>query len=236
MIVDTEDVIAMILAGGKGQRLYPLTKNRAKSAVPIGGVYRLIDFPIYNLRHSGIEKIYVLLQTNADLLSEHIALHHNMSISDSDLGRFISPLHPKNREYGDWYAGTAAAIHKNIEIMGKNSCEYVVILGGDHLYKIDVRQMLEFHIQSQADITISSIPVAREKANEFGVLQIKSDGRVEEFREKPRNPPGMPEDPSKALCSMGNYVFGRKFLEELLEDDSKHNPKRVRPGQKCICI
>lgn len=214
----TRDTLALVLAGGRGSRLRQLTDWRAKPAVPFGGKFRIIDFPLSNCINSGIRRIGVLTQYKAHSLIRHIQL--GWSNSNPQMGEFIELLPAQQRiDEKSWYAGTADAVYQNIDIIRSHDPEYVLILAGDHIYKMDYGLMLAYHVEKQADMTIGCIQVPVEEAKAFGVMGIEEDGKILRFREKPEHPDPIPGDPNTALASMGIYVFNTKFLyEQLIRD------------------
>jgi glucose-1-phosphate adenylyltransferase len=215
------DVLAVILAGGKGSRLEPLTRDRAKPAVPFGGAYRIIDFAMSNCLNSGIRKILMLTQYKAISLDRHINLGWS-SLFCRELGEYVDIIPPQQRIDENWYQGTADAVYQNIYSLEKERHRYVVILAGDHIYKMNYRKMVEYHQASNADLTIAALPVSYEAAKEFGVMQVNEQSRVIGFEEKPKQPRTMPGRPKECLASMGIYVFSSRFLyEQLLEDANK---------------
>jgi glucose-1-phosphate adenylyltransferase len=215
----TEKILTMILAGGQGKRLYPLTRDRAKPAVPFGGRYRIIDFVLNNFINSGFYKIKVLTQYKSDSLNKHISRGWHLS---PVVDQYVDAVPAQMRTDGNWYKGTADAIYQNINQILDENVHDVCIFGGDHIYKMDVRQMVNYHIKHKADITISAIPVPIELAGEYGVIEVDENWRLINFVEKPENsPPTIPNAPTKCLVSMGNYIFKSKVLIEELEQDSK---------------
>ncbi len=212
-------VLAMILAGGEGTRLQPLTVSRSKPSVPFGGSYRLIDFVLNNFVNSDMLRIYVLTQFKSQSLFLHLKKGWNLTgIS----GRFIDPIPAQMRMGKRWYDGTADAIYQNIGFIELTSSEHVCIFGSDHIYKMDIRQMLEFHKDKKASLTVAAIRVPIEEASSFGVIEVDSEGRMIGFEEKPKNPKSIPGDPNFALASMGNYVFETAtLLAELTTDAEK---------------
>jgi glucose-1-phosphate adenylyltransferase len=217
-----KDVLAVILAGGKGLRLEPLTRDRAKPAVPFGGAYRIIDFTLSNCLNSGIRKMLVLTQYKAMSLDRHISLGWQDYFC-RELGEFIDVVPPQQRIDEHWYQGTADAVYQNIYTLEKERPGYVVILAGDHIYKMDYSKLVEFHLANNADLTIGVLRMDLQVAEQFGVMQIDSDSRVVGFEEKPPEPKPMPGDPHHALVSMGIYVFGARFLfEQLCQDATRH--------------
>lgn len=212
-------ILGMILAGGQGSRLAPLTAKRSKPAVPFGSKYRIIDFAINNFINSGVFSVYVLTQYKAQSLTEHIQRGWRFGTFLSDYFITLVPAQMyRFEELGAaWYRGTADAVYQNMHLIENYEADYVAIFSGDHIYKMNVEHMLEKHMESRADITIAAYPMPRSEAHRFGVMQIDERWRVTEFLEKPKDPPGTPEDPETSLTSMGNYIFSRRALEELLE-------------------
>ncbi len=220
-----QNVLAVILAGGKGSRLEPLTRDRAKPAVPFGGAYRIIDFALSNCINSHIRKMLVLTQYKAMSLDRHINLGWRQLLS-RELGEFIDVVPPQQRIDEHWYQGTADAVYQNIYTLEKERPEYVVILAGDHIYKMNYGSLVDFHINKQADLTVGALRVSLPEARQFGVMQIDTDGRIQGFEEKPDEPQAIPGDPEHALASMGIYVFTARFLFEQLCLDA------TRPGSQ----
>ena len=228
-------VLAFVLAGGKGTRLYPLTKERAKPAVPFGGRYRIIDFVLSNLLNSGIYSIYVLTQFRSQSLLQH--LRDGWEASGLLLSHFIIPVPAQMRTAGEeWYRGTADALYQNINLIEQADPHLVVIFGADHIYRMNIREMIEYHVNKRSQVTISAIPVERELASEFGVIETREDSSVVAFHEKRADAPTMPGDPNRVYASMGNYIFSTKTLvQELYADaareDSSHDFGRdILPG------
>lgn len=222
-----KDVLAVVLAGGKGSRLEPLTRDRAKPAVPFGGTYRIIDFTLSNCLNSGIRKILVLTQYKAMSLSRHVA-HGWRHLLCRELGEFIDVVPPQQRIDEQWYQGTADAVYQNIFTLEQEKPEHVVILAGDHIYKMDYSKMVAHHVEQEADLTIAALQVTVPEARAFGVMQTNESGRIVGFEEKPENPKTVPGDDEHCLASMGIYVFNAPFLfEQLCQDatlpDSAHD-------------
>jgi glucose-1-phosphate adenylyltransferase len=222
-----KEVLAVVLAGGKGSRLGPLTRDRAKPAVPFGGVYRIIDFTLSNCLNSGIRRMLVLTQYKAMSLDRHITLGWRNYLC-RELGEFIDVVPPQQRIDEQWYQGTADAVYQNIYTLEKERPEYVVILAGDHIYKMDYGKIVEFHKEKHADLTIAALRVPKGESRHFGIMQIDDGGRVVGFEEKPAIPKTIPGNPEYALASMGIYVFNAPFLfNELCKDatlsDSAHD-------------
>lgn len=207
------------MAGGKGSRLEPLTADRAKPAVPFGGKYRIIDFILSNLINSRLYGIYVLTQFKSQSLSEHLQSTWNFGSMLSD--HFITAVPAQQRTGEHWYQGTADAIWQNANLIRDRKPELVAIFGGDHIFKMNAEQLLSFHRERKADCSIAAIPVPISEADQFGVLQIDATGRIIGFQEKPKNPTPMPGRPDMVLASMGNYVFGRETILEVLDADAK---------------
>ena len=217
--MSVNDTLAMILAGGEGKRLYPLTKDRAKPAVPFGGRYRIIDFVLNNFINSGIFKIKVITQYKSDSLNKHISRGWQLS---PFLDQYIDLVPAQMRTGNDWYRGTADAVYQNkLHIIDENP-EYVCVFGGDHIYKMDVFPMIKYHKNNKADLTISAIPIPIEEASEFGIMEVDDNWKLINFVEKPQHTPKtIPGNPNMCLASMGNYVFGKDVLLNVLEED--HN-------------
>jgi glucose-1-phosphate adenylyltransferase len=234
-------VVSFVLAGGKGTRLYPLTKERAKPAVPFGGQYRIVDFVLSNLVNSGIYSIYVLIQFKSQSLLQH--LRDGWEFSGILKNHFIIPVPAQMRTPGEtWYSGTADAIFQNINLIEQSDPHLVAVFGADHIYRMNVRDMVEFHDGRRAQATVAAIPVPRSLAAEFGVIEVAPDGRVIRFHEKNPDAPSMPGNPDMVYASMGNYVFSMKPLVEYLhqdaeDEDSSHDfgrdilPKWVERGE-----
>jgi len=214
----TAKTVAMVLAGGKGSRLKGLTEWRAKPAVPFGGKFRIIDFPMSNCINSGIRHISVLTQYKSHSLQRH--LQRGWSFLSGQFGEFMEVLSAQQRTGEGWYEGTADAIYQNLDIIRNYDPDYVLILAGDHIYKMDYGKMIAAHAARGADITVGCIPVDIEEAKAFGVMDVDDDHRIIEFAEKPDNPKSMADNPDKALASMGIYVFSGKFLRDQLIADA----------------
>ncbi|CAN8140710.1 glucose-1-phosphate adenylyltransferase [uncultured Thiomicrorhabdus sp.] len=221
----------MVLAGGEGSRLKELTRWRAKPAVPFGGKYRIIDFVLSNCVNSGIRKIGVLTQYKSHSLIRHI--QRAWSFMRYEVGEFVELLPAQQRIDKDWYKGTADALYQNLDIMRRHSPEYVMVLGGDHIYSMDYSKMLLDHANSGADVTIGCIEVPREEAKGFGVMSVDEQLRIIKFTEKPANPEPMPGKADMALASMGIYIFSTEFLYQKLIEDSD-NPDSSRDFGKDI--
>jgi len=208
----------MVLAGGKGKRLSPLTEYRSKPSVPFGGIYRIIDFVLSNLANSDIKSIYVLTQFKSQSLTEHLL--STWSGSNLRPGNFILPVPAQMQIPGEfWYRGTADAIAQNANLIHDTQPDLVCIFGGDHIYIMNVQPMLKAHRRNEADVTIAAIPVPRDEASRFGVLEVDADGRIVAFHEKVETPPTIPGDDERCYASMGNYVFSAGVLEQVLLED-----------------
>ena len=213
----TRDTLALVLAGGRGSRLKQLTMWRAKPAVPFGGKFRIIDFPLSNCVNSGIRKVGILTQYKAHSLIQHV--QRGWGFMRGELGEFVELLPAQQRLETSWYMGTADAIYQNIDIIRTHNPEFVLILAGDHVYKMDYGTMLVAHVEAGADITVGCMEVPLEEAQAFGVMAVDKDHHIIEFAEKPANPTPMPGSDSQALASMGIYIFKTEVLiEELLRD------------------
>ncbi len=212
-------VLAFVLAGGKGTRLYPLTKERAKPAVPFGGRYRIVDFVLSNLVNSGVYSIYVLIQFKSQSLLQH--LREGWEASGLLRNNFITPVPAQMRSaQEDWYRGTADAITQNINLIEQADPHVVVIFGADHIYRMNIRQMIEYHVDKRAGVTVAAIPVAKEFSTEFGVIEATPEGRIIGFHEKKADAPTMPGDPTRVFASMGNYIFSTDLLLDELHKDA----------------
>ncbi len=215
-------VLALVLAGGKGARLEPLTRDRAKPAVPFGGAYRIIDFTLSNCINSGLRQILILTQYKAASLDRHINVGWRFLCRELD--EFVDVLPPQQRIDEQWYRGTADAVYQNIYSIEKSQPEHVVILSGDHIYKMDYSELVNDHIEADADVSIACIPASIEEGKQFGVMQVDRNNRVINFQEKPENPQPIPDSPDLCLASMGIYVFKANFLfEQLCQDATLQN-------------
>ncbi len=211
-------ILAMILAGGKGERLHPLTIHRAKPAVPFGGIYRIIDFTLSNCINSGIRKIAVLPQYKSLSLDKHLRLAWNLF--SGELNEYIISVPPQQRVGEKWYQGTADAIYQNIYMIEKDAPEHVLVLAGDHIYKMDYSEMFRFHKARQADATVAAIEIPKKSAGALGVMEVNEEGCIHNFEEKPKNPKCIPGRPDMAFASMGIYLFNTKTLLEHLKSDA----------------
>ncbi len=226
-------ILTMILAGGRGERLHPLTADRAKPAVPFGGKYRIIDFTLSNCVNSGLRNMVVLIQYKSHSLDRHI--RRGWNVFNPEFGEYIISLPPQQRISQDWYRGTADAVYQNWFIVEDKQPEYLLILAGDHIYKMNYREMYSFLQQKQADVVVGAIEYPLEQASNFGVMTVNSDAQIIRFDEKPVQPTPMPNDPSRALCSMGIYLFRTSCLRDHLladaERDTAHDFGRdIIPG------
>ena len=216
----TRNTIAMVLAGGKGERLGQITTNRPKPCVDFGGKYKIIDFVLSNLFNSGIKKVYVLTQYRAYPLNKHIKEFWSRMVG---MGEFFDTISPEtNSESEEWFKGTADAIYQFLRFLESTDADYIAIFGGDHIYKMDVSQMIGYHIMNRADITVAALEVTVEDASRFGIFAVDEDFRVTSFEEKPSQPKRIPERDT-CFASMGNYIFStRKLIEVLKEGKKKH--------------
>ncbi len=202
-------LLALILAGGEGTRLMPLTRDRAKPAVPFAGRYRIVDFVLSNFVNSGYYQIKVLTQYKASSLISHIARGWQLA---PILGHYVEPVPAQQRVGRDWFKGSADAVFQNLNLISDSMPDVVAVFGADHIYKMDVRQMVELHQEKDADLTVAAIPVPIEQGSAFGIIEADAEGRIIDFVEKPADPPPMPGDPTRCLASMGNYLFRREVL------------------------
>jgi glucose-1-phosphate adenylyltransferase len=215
-------VLGIVLAGGKGTRLFPLTRERAKPAVPFGGTYRIIDFVLSNFINSGINSIYVLTQFRSQSLLQH--LNEVWQFSGLLASHFIIPVPAQMRSENEaWYQGTADAILQNINLIQQSNPDVVAVFGADHIYRMNISSMIGFHMAKGADVTVAAIPVPQKHASDFGVIEASKDGQILAFHEKNPNAPTIPGDPTHVYASMGNYIFSKKTLLDLLETDA-HDP------------
>ena len=213
-----DDVLVIVLAGGVGERLSPLTKDRAKPAVYFGGPYRIIDFVLSNCLNSGFRRVYIATQYKSLSLNRHVRL--GWSIVSEELGEFIEILPPQKRVGEQWYQGTADAVYQNLYSIVRESPRYVVVLAGDHIYKMDYRRMLRFHVDKGAEVTLASIEVPIEDGPRFGIVAVDEEHRINGFQEKPASPASIPGTPHLALASMGIYVFDIDVMVKALEADA----------------
>ena len=210
-----------IMAGGKGERLHPLTKDRAKPAVPFGGIYRIIDVTLSNCINSEIRKIHVLTQYKSISLHRHLQIGWN--IFNPELNEYIDVIPAQQRVGSDWYRGTADAIYQNIYSIEQENPDDVLILAGDHIYKMDYSQLIDFHKNSYADLTVGVVEMPIEKSTQLGIMEVDTEGEVCSFQEKPKNPETIPNRPDYVYASMGIYIFNTKALKEALIEDAEKN-------------
>lgn len=213
-----QETISVILAGGVGSRLSPLTDNRAKPAVPFGGKYRIIDFTLTNCLHSGLRRILVLTQYKSHSLQKH--LRDGWSIFNPELREYITAVPPQMRTGASWYQGTADAIYQNLYLLTRSEAKYVVVLSGDHIYRMDYAPMLKHHVESEAELTVACMEVPREQASAFGVMAVDENHKIQSFTEKPDDPLPIPNKPDACLVSMGIYIFSMDALERSLRKDA----------------
>ena len=218
-MMDMRRILTFIMAGGKGERLHPLTRDRAKPAVPFGGIYRIIDVTLSNCINSGIRKIHVLIQYKSISLQRH--LRSGWHIFNSELGEYIDVIPAQHRTGESWYLGTADAIYQNIYSIEQEQPEYVLILAGDHIYKMNYADMVAFHQQHKAGVTVGVIEMGKERATGLGIVEVDANQQNVGFEEKPERPKTIPGQPDRCYVSMGIYLFDRMILEEALMDDAK---------------
>ncbi len=216
-----DKIIAFVMAGGQGSRLQPLTTDRSHAAVPFGSRYRLVDFVLSNLVNSRIQTIYLLVQYMSQSLIEHV--RKAWTISPLFYNQFVTVVPPQMHYSESWFQGTADAVRQNISLVEEQMPDYVLVFGADHVYRMDIQQMLAFHQERDADVTIAALPVPLEDAKQFGVIAADADGCIRAFQEKPANPSPLPDDPANAFASMGNYVFSGKVLIEALKASQQDN-------------
>lgn len=228
----TKNTLALILAGGRGSRLHSLTDWRAKPAVPFGGKFRIIDFPLSNCMNSGVRRVGVVTQYKAHSLIQHI--QRGWSFLRGEFNEFVELLPAQQRIEEEWYKGTADAVFQNLDILRGLNPEYILILAGDHIYKMDYGQMLADHVRNKADMTVACINVPVKEATAFGVVGADENGRIIQFREKPENPDTIPGDPTQSFASMGIYVFNASFLYEQLIRDADDPNSNHDFGQNLI--
>ncbi len=215
------NVLTIILAGGQGERLYPLTQDRAKPAVPFGGIYRIIDFTLSNCLNSGLRKIIVLTQYKSFSLDRHLRL--GWSVFNNELNEYIEQIPPQQRISDQWYQGTADAVYQNIYSLEKEQPEMVLLLSGDHIYKMDYRNMIRSHKEKRADLTVACMDVPLDEGKRFGIIQTDEDGRIVGFHEKPSVPIPSPNNPNVTFASMGIYLFNTTTLVKAIIDDAKQD-------------
>jgi glucose-1-phosphate adenylyltransferase len=214
----------IIMAGGKGERLFPLTRDKAKPVITFGGIYRILDFTLSNCLNSGIRRIYVLSQYGSFSLDQH--LRQAWDVMHPDLGEFIYSMPPQQIMVNRWYRGTADSIYQNLTLLQQERPRQVLILSGDHVYKMNYMEMMDFHLRRDADLTVAAVMVPRVEGSSFGILKVNEASEVENFLEKPKDPPGLPDNPDYSLVSMGVYIFKAEVLvEEVIKDAKKKTSK-----------
>ena len=218
------DTLAIVMAGGQGERLYPLTRDRGKPAVPFGGIYRVIDFTLSNCLNSGLRKIYVLTQYKSGSLERHVRIGWGPLFND-ELDEWIQCVPPQLRVGERWYQGTAVAVYQNIYLLEQERPRYVVVLSGDHIYKMDFARLIERHEACGAIATVAAVEVPLAEASSFGVLAVDDDGRITAFQEKPKDPSPVPGKPERALANMGVYVFETETLVRALAADARRDTR-----------
>ena len=228
---NSQKVLGMVLAGGRGNRLKPLTALRAKPAVPFGGQYRLIDFVLSNLVNAGMRKVVVLTQYLSHSLDRHLAATWRLSPL---LGNYVATVPAQMRKGERWFLGSADAIYQNLNILGDERPDHVAVFGADHIYRMDVAQMFERHLETGAGVTVAGIPVPIGEASEFGIIESGDDGKILSFTEKPADPKPMPGDPQRAFASMGNYIFRADVLRDVVTADAEKPGSRHDMGGDII--
>lgn len=216
-------ILGMILAGGKGDRLFPLTKARSKPAVPFAGKHRIIDFVLSNFINSGVYAVYVLVQYKSQSLIEHLRSAWRWRIAGGLKDTFITVVPPQQRSGESWYQGTADAIYQNLNVIRDFRPDLVAIFGADHIYRMDLNQMVAFHLEHNAEVSVAALPVPIEQAKGFGVIQVNDTQRIIGFEEKPAYPQPLPDDPTHVYASMGNYLFDTELLAQTLLEDSRRD-------------
>ena len=209
-------ILAFVMAGGEGSRLGPLTADNSKPSLPFGSRYRIVDFVLSNLLNSGIQSIYLLVQYKSQSLIEHVRKAWVVSPMRNE--EFVTVVPPQMMRGGDWFQGTADAVYQNINLIKLHNPDLVLVFGADHVYRMDIQQMVDFHYERAAEVTVAALPVPLADARSFGVIAADHAGRVSEFQEKPEHPAPMPSDPTRAYASMGNYLFDSKVLVQALEE------------------
>jgi len=215
-MAESPRILAMVMAGGEGKRLHPLTAHRSKPAVPFGGRYRIVDFVLSNLVNSQVVSIYLLVQYKSQSLIEHV--RRAWSLGSLTSGHFVTVVPPQMRTGTSWFQGTADAVYQNLNLIEEHAPGLVAVFGADHIYRMDLRQMAAFHRERGADVSVAALPVPVAQAGAFGILGTDPDGRIRRFQEKPVRPEPMPGDPARAYASMGNYLFNADFLVRALEE------------------
>ncbi|MCH9699102.1 MAG: glucose-1-phosphate adenylyltransferase [Gammaproteobacteria bacterium] len=222
----------IILAGGRGNRLSPLTEERSKPAVPFGGKYRIIDFALANCLHSGLRKILVLTQYKSFSLQKH--LRDGWSVFNPELGEYITSVPPQMQVGNHWYRGTADAVYQNLNLIKNSGAQWILILSGDHIYRMDYAAMIKYHREHSADMTVACMPVKVNEAHAFGVISVDQNNTITAFSEKPDSPAVIPDDPDHSLASMGIYVFSTELLIDALESDSRNETSSHDFGKDII--
>jgi glucose-1-phosphate adenylyltransferase len=212
-------ILAIVMAGGEGSRLSPLTSENSKPSLPFGSRYRIVDFVLSNLLNSNIQAIYLLVQYKSQSLIEHVRKAWVVSPMRNE--EFVTVVPPQMMRGGDWFQGTADAVYQNLNLIQLHHPDLVLVFGADHVYRMDLQQMVDFHREREADVTVAALPVPIADATGFGVIVADHAGRVSEFQEKPANPTPMPSDPTRAYASMGNYLFDAKVLVEALKEANR---------------
>ncbi len=227
------DTITMLLAGGQGERLHPLTAYRSKPSVPFGGKYRIIDFALSNCLNSGLRRIYVLTQYKSDSLNQHI--FEAWSIFNPELGEFIYSVPPQRKLNNDWYLGTANALYQNINLFSSDDkAKWILVLGGDHIYKMDYLKFLQYHVEKKADLSIACMKVPKSEASRFGIVGVDKNYNVDSFIEKPKDPPSIPDNPEFSFVNMGIYVFNADTLRDTFHEMEAKKIKAFDFGQDVI--
>ncbi len=216
-------ILGMILAGGKGDRLFPLTKARSKPAVPFAGKQRIVDFVLSNFINSGIYAVYVLVQYKSQSLIGHLRSTWRWRIGGGLQDTFITVVPPQQRWGENWYQGTADAVYQNLNVVRDFRPDLIAVFGADHIYRMDINQMVSFHLENRAEVTVAALPVPVAEATSFGVIQVDNEQRILGFEEKPAHPKPMPNDPAHAYSSMGNYLFDTELLAQTLLEDSRRS-------------
>jgi glucose-1-phosphate adenylyltransferase len=230
-----KQTITLILAGGQGERLYPLTRDRAKPAVPFGGIYRIIDFTLSNCLNSECPRLYVLTQYKSFSLDRHIMLGWSNLFNNPEIGHYLHILPPQQRTGQTWYLGTADAIYQNIYTLEREKPERVLILAGDHIYKMNYTDMVRYHVEREADLTIACVAVKKSEANQLGIAVVDAQNRIQAFQEKPKeNPATLPSDPEHCYASMGIYVFSTEALVRRLASDARRENSAHDFGKNII--
>ena len=230
-MINRPNVLSIVLAGGEGKRLMPLTADRAKPAVPFGGTYRLIDFVLSNLANSDLTKICVLTQYKSHSLDRHVSTSWQI---ESMLGSYVTSVPAQQRTGKQWFLGSADAIYQSMNLINDEDPDYVVVFGADNIYRMDVEQMVNAHIDSGLDCTVAGIRVPRHAASAFGIIDAEASGKIKQFLEKPADPPGLPDSPGESFASMGNYVFSREAFVDALVADADDDSSRHDMGGNII--